>query len=122
MATKVSNSLIESSAGIAKAWVNFSGIGGIRASYNVTSVARNATGKFTVYFTTPMTDINYSITGMCGSGTDTPYFNSTAAYMNAPQGTLTLSSFNLGTGQGAVSGANGTRSDVNYNYIQVFGN
>jgi hypothetical protein len=49
---------------IAKAWVNFNGStspGTIRSSYNVSSVTKNTTGDYTVNFTTPMTDANYSI-------------------------------------------------------------
>jgi hypothetical protein len=46
----------------ARAWVNFNGTTTtptIRASGNVSSVARNATGNFTVNFTTAMQDTNY---------------------------------------------------------------
>jgi hypothetical protein len=51
----------------ARAWVNFDGTTAganpapmtIRASGNVSSVTRNATGNFTVNFTTAMTDTNY---------------------------------------------------------------
>jgi hypothetical protein len=48
-----------------RAWVNFNGTtntGGfctIRASFNVTSVADNGTGDYTVNFTTAMPDANY---------------------------------------------------------------
>ena len=50
-----------------RAWVNFNGTtntGGfctIRASFNVTSVADNGTGNYTVNFTNAMPDANYSI-------------------------------------------------------------
>ena len=46
-----------------RAWVNFNGTTTpptIRASGNVSSVTRNATGSFTVNFTTAMPDVNYS--------------------------------------------------------------
>jgi hypothetical protein len=52
-----------SGANVAKAWVNFNGTtspGTIRSSYNVSSVTKNGTGDYTVNFTTPMTDANYS--------------------------------------------------------------
>ena len=45
-----------------RAWVNFNGTtspGTIRASGNVSSVTRNATGDYTVNFTTAMPDANY---------------------------------------------------------------
>ena len=54
-----------------RAWVNFDGTtntGGfctIRASGNVTSVADNGTGNYTVNFTTAMPDENYAV--VCGS-------------------------------------------------------
>jgi hypothetical protein len=48
---------------ICKAWVNFNGTtspGTIRSSYNVSSVTKNATGRWTVNFSTPMANANYS--------------------------------------------------------------
>jgi hypothetical protein len=47
--------------GSAKAWVNFNGVGtvAIRASFNVSSVTRNATGFYTVNFTTAFADTSY---------------------------------------------------------------
>ena len=45
-----------------RAWVNFNGTGtvAIRASGNVSSITDNGTGKFTVNFTTAMSDANYA--------------------------------------------------------------
>ena len=47
----------------AKAWVNFNGSGtvAIRGSGNVSSITDNGTGKYTVNFSTSMTDANYSV-------------------------------------------------------------
>ena len=49
--------------GSAKAWVNFNGVSGasIRASYNVSSVTYNSTGKYTVNFTNALADANYAV-------------------------------------------------------------
>jgi len=53
-----------------RAWVNFNGttnVGGfctIRGSFNVTTVADNGTGDYTVNFTTAMPDANYSYIGV----------------------------------------------------------
>jgi hypothetical protein len=49
--------------GIAKAWVNFNGVGtpAIRASFNVSSITDNGTGDYTLNFTTAMPDANYSV-------------------------------------------------------------
>lgn len=51
--------------GIAKAWVNFSGITStsIRSSFNVSSVTYNSTGIYTINFTTAMTNANYVTLG-----------------------------------------------------------
>lgn len=50
----------------ALAWVNFNGNNGsIRASYNVTSVTRTATGNYTVTFTNALADANYSCVASC---------------------------------------------------------
>lgn len=52
-----------------KAWVNFSGIGSvsIRASSNVSSVADNSTGDYTVNFTTAFSSANYASHMSAGS-------------------------------------------------------
>lgn len=46
-----------------KAWVNFNGNGGasIRASFNVSSVSYNSTGRYTVNFTSALADANYCV-------------------------------------------------------------
>lgn len=51
--------------GSAKAWVNFNGTGtvAIRAGFNVSSITDNATGDYTVNFTTAMPDANYAAFG-----------------------------------------------------------
>jgi hypothetical protein len=52
-----------------RAWVIFTGTGtvAIDASGNVSSITDNATGNYTVNFTTAMPDANYSIGGMNGA-------------------------------------------------------
>ena len=50
-----------------RAWVNFNGTAGavsVRASFNVSSVTENATGDYTINFTTAMPDANYSVAGL----------------------------------------------------------
>jgi hypothetical protein len=50
----------------ARAWVNFDGTTTtptIRASGNVSSVARNGTGDYTINFTTAILDENYAVAG-----------------------------------------------------------
>ena len=53
------------------AWVNFDGTTTpptIRDSYNVSSVVRTATGTYDVYFTTPMDNVNYIMSGAMKDG------------------------------------------------------
>jgi len=84
-------------ARIAKAWVNWNGTGtvAIRDSYNVSSMSDRGTGKYTINFSTAMSDTNYSGAGNAGlnnsnGGADnfnrclhfTPYTTS-AAYANS---------------------------------------
>lgn len=53
----------EISQGRAKAWANFDGTGtvSIRSSFNIASIIDNATGDYTLTFTTAMTDANYCV-------------------------------------------------------------
>ena len=75
-----------------RAWVNFTGVDGtISKSGNVTSVTKNATGDFTVTFTTAMPDSNFAVFGMAKSDDVT---NLRGAFMNLTAGfTATNSSF-----------------------------
>ena len=56
--------------GIAKAWVQFDGLTGstatIKTSFNVSSITYNASGDYTINFTTAMSSANYAVSG-CGS-------------------------------------------------------
>lgn len=55
--------------GSAKAWVNFNGTtspGTIRASFNVSSVTRAATGDYVVNFTNAFSDANYATVSSSG--------------------------------------------------------
>jgi hypothetical protein len=62
-----------------RAWVNFDGTtntGGfctIRASFNVTSVADNGTGTYTVNLTNAMPDANYSVVLGLNAATDAAF-------------------------------------------------
>jgi hypothetical protein len=53
--------------GSAKAWVNFNGTtSAIRASYNVSSITKSATGNYFINFTTALPSANYAVTGIGG--------------------------------------------------------
>jgi hypothetical protein len=55
---------------LCRAWVNFDGntTVSVRASFNVSSITRNTTGDFTVTFTNPLSDANYSANVSCSCG------------------------------------------------------
>jgi hypothetical protein len=91
--------------GSAKAWVNFNGNsgGGIRASYNVSSISRTGTGAYTVNFTNALIDGNYSVT--CGSYAGNPC---------SLYGTPSTTSFQL------ISFYAGSNYDVTYVTVAVF--
>ena len=54
---------INTSPGVAKAWVNFDGTGSgtitPNSTYNVSSVTRNANGNYNIYFTTHFANTSY---------------------------------------------------------------
>jgi hypothetical protein len=78
--------------GSAKAWVNFDGTtspGTIRASFNVSSVTKNATGDYTVNFTNVLVDANYSF----AIGDDYPGYGHSLCVAASK----TASSFRFGT-------------------------
>lgn len=50
---------------LCRAWVNFNGSTGTRnASFNISSVVRNGTGDYSIYFANAMIDANYSAAGI----------------------------------------------------------
>jgi hypothetical protein len=51
-----------------KAWVRWGSTGTIASSYNVSSVTKNATGNWTVYYLTNLVDANYVPIGMTAGG------------------------------------------------------
>jgi hypothetical protein len=98
-----------------RAWVNFNGTtapGTIRGNGNVTSVARNGTGDYTVTFTTAMPDANYSFANSLrnepapGSGANASCVSS---FSNAP----TASALRV------VTGPPSSGTTANYSTISV---
>ena len=99
-----------------RAWVNFDGSRNeadtgastnganvkVRASGNVTSVLKNATGDYTITFTTAMPDANYAITASCS-----PLNDPTAcrAVMAKSEATYFAGSVTVKTAQEAVGAA-----------------
>ena len=72
--------------GSAKAWVNFNGTStiAIRDSFNVSSLADNGTGDYTVNFNNAFADANYASLFSCGdSPTNPSVFSSSCVNVNA---------------------------------------
>ena len=59
--TSTAPTATSASSFVAKAWVSFTSSGTIQSSYNVTSVSKTATGRYTINFTTAMADTNYAV-------------------------------------------------------------
>jgi hypothetical protein len=107
VAQTISNGTVSTSSanviqGSAKAWVNFNGSGGssIRASYNVSSVTRNAGGDYTVNFTNAMVDANYCAMVSQDEASSDGWSN---IWANA---NITTSSCRIGTGKRPGTGNN----------------
>jgi len=108
-----------SGANVAKAWVNFNGTtspGTIRSSYNVSSVTKNGTGDYTINFSTPMADANYSISA-CGEGTSSTNVGNVSKRASVD---FTTSAARILCGDNGTSAA--VPRDASVVCFQVFGN
>lgn len=101
---------------ICSAWVNFDGTDTvtIRDSYNVSSVVDTSTGTYTVNFTSPMSNTDYSV--VTGGGNVVAGTSAAPSYAVEIRG-LSLSSFT----SLVFSSGTGARSDRENNFIAVFG-
>jgi hypothetical protein len=104
VAQTISNGTVSTSSanviqGSAKAWVTFDGTNGaVNASYNVSSVTRRSTGRYTVNLTNAMSNSNYAIIGWAyGSATQGTSAPLTAGDENVAQTTTAygIFSFNI---------------------------
>jgi hypothetical protein len=100
-----------------RAWVNFNGQttpGTIRASGNVSSVARNGTGDYTVNFTNALSDADYaySLSNASSSSWDSGYI--TTRFSSDTQSTTQLQ-----IRTGFVDAAAGTQALINLSTICV---
>jgi len=99
-----------------RAWVNFTGVttAAVTASYNVSSVTRNATGDYTLNFTTALADANYIWLGYAERNTPNKQYNNDAFYENSKSS----SALNLKiTVVGSLSTEDTPRA-----YVAIFGN
>jgi len=126
-ATKFSTTTGSAPAYACRAWVNFDGKRDssgavstantnrfIRSSGNVTSVLRNASGDYTITFTTAMSDANYSVVGSCSND-----FPASASYNAVAPAYSTIPT----TSQVRIStGFNLTNVDMATVNVAIFGN
>lgn len=97
-----------------RAWVNFNGAGtvAIRAAGNVSSITDNATGDYTVNFTTAMPDANYCV---MAQGTSSGRGYSINFPKNGTAGNITTSSV-----VGLNADFNGNVADYEYVSVAIF--
>lgn len=103
--------------GIAKAWVKFNGITNtINGSFNIASITKNATGDYTITFSTAMPDANYSSSyiGRIGTDSTAPY---PASFYQWLSDTTTTTQYRFRT-----CDAQGTFFDYPTNYLIFVGN
>ena len=98
-----------------RAWVNFNGQGtvAIRASGNVSSITDNGVGNYTVNFTTPMPDANYSVSGT-GSTDGGHLYTVEICYISSP----TVNAVRIESGTGGVPGLY-VKSNVDTIYTNI---
>jgi hypothetical protein len=102
-----------------KAWVNFDGTTNtagnctIRGQHNVSSVADNGSGDYTINFTTAITDANYSVVGMA---TESSTYGYVDMYLDRVL-TVTTSSCRV-----QCINHSSSYTDPDYAMIQVFSN
>jgi len=91
-----------------RAWVNFNGTSGaVRASANIASVVRNSTGRYTITFSTAMSDANYSVFA-------SSWFSSSGPLIIAP------SSISAGSVSIECTSSGGTYTDGSLTSISIF--
>ena len=99
--------------GIAKAWVQWTGsTGTVNSSFNVSSITRAGSGKYTINFTTAMLNANYCGSLSCGfSSAGIPSF-----FNESWNGTRTTSAYQV-----EVQNYNSTASvDPQFACVSVF--
>lgn len=97
---------------LCRAWVNFNGVttASIRASFNVSSVTKTATGIYTVTFSNAMPDTNYAVIGSAR------VTGASSIFMPYPDNILTTSTVSV---HSLVSNT-GSGADGAYVYVGIF--
>ena len=100
--------------GTAKVWVSFdaSGVGSAISHKNVSSVARNAAGTYTITFTTGFSSTNYAVFGGCRGSSTQDGFVSVEGTANA---------MDTGSCKVRVKNSADVITDVSQMYVAFFG-
>lgn len=104
----------------ARAWVNFNGTGtvAIRAAVNVSSITDNATGNYTVNFTTAMPDANYVVSlATVGFDTGTNQARNLLIYGSQSSGAVLKSTTQLQIVRGITSTSSAPEDTAEANVI-----
>ena len=107
-------------SGIAKAWLNYNGATQtINSSFNISSVTYNATGNYTINFTTAMANTNYILAGY----TEGSASGNTGVFGNQTAGILTKTTSAKQIQVGYVTGSSGgmTLFDTTNVYVVFLG-
>ena len=117
--------------GRAKAWVNFDGTfgtspftednGGIRDSFNVTSVTDNGTGDYTITFDTALPNNDYALVTNQLLDTSGGAPNIVHTGNEHDDNTTTSAKIVCGTGNQNAAGTSGSSGDVPSIHVVVFG-
>lgn len=109
-----------------RAWVNFNGTtntGGfctIAASFNVTSVADNGTGDYTVNFTNAMPDANYATLATAVQNSSAGSSNRSIGVYVATAGTETSTSVLAGSVRVLIMASTSSKVDQNPVNVAIF--
>jgi hypothetical protein len=100
--------LTTNTTGVCRAWVTYNGNSQtVLASYNVSSVTYRDAGRYTINFTTAMSDSNYAVIGMVSNdSTGTTYIGAIQDYtFSAPTTTACGVLTGYTTGSGLLAGS-----------------
>ncbi len=105
-----------------RAWVSFNGTGviAVRGSGNVSSITDNATGDYTINFTTAMPDADYSVLGSTTIVTDTSSTRSGDTFGSKSGSDPTTGSVRVLSKSGANSALNAADNDKSYLFLAIF--
>jgi len=103
----------------AKFWINFNGTGSIaiRDSHNISSIADNAAGRYSVNIDNNVANVNYAVTAAVNDGNALPARSTHSAHIANQE----VGSFEVYTGYGSTTSSNGAAADASTVNLIGFG-